>query len=71
MDQTSPDLAGPRDVFDQERITDLLVRYWGLGRKLNPDEKEILLVALDEENKFLQGPIHVRALGRLKEKGIP
>jgi hypothetical protein len=57
-------------VIEQERITDLLVRYWGLGRKLTPDETELLLFALDEENKVIGGPIHQRALERLREKGI-
>jgi hypothetical protein len=51
-------------------ITDLLVRYWGLGKGLSVDEKEILLAALDEENRALEGPIHRRALERLREKGI-
>jgi len=59
------------DTTGQENVTDLLVRYWGVGRRpLNAEEKEILLVALDEENKFLEGPIHKRALERLREKGI-
>lgn len=59
------------DVYNDEKITDLLVRYWGVGRKpLNASEKEVLLVALDEENKTLAGPIHKRALERLKDKGI-
>jgi hypothetical protein len=65
MQETAP------DVFGDEKITDLLVRYWGIGRKpLNAEEKEVLLVALDEENKSLGGPIHRRALARLREKGI-
>jgi hypothetical protein len=52
------------------RVTDLLVRYWGMGRRLDTDEKDVLLRALDAENKLLRGPIHLRALERLKEKGI-
>ena len=59
-----------RDVYTEETVTGLLVRYWGLGRSLSSDEKELLLLALDEENKSLQGPIHLRAIERLKEKGI-
>lgn len=58
------------NVRDEQGITDLLVRFWGLGKPLDQIEKELLLVALDEENKALRGPIHVRALERLKEKGI-
>lgn len=58
------------DVLNQANITDLLIRYWGIGRRLNEAEKEALLVALDEENKLLNGPIHVRAIERLKEMGI-
>lgn len=57
-------------MVDEQSITDLLVRFWGLGRTLEWEEKEVLLVALDEENRALHGPIHVRALERLKEKGI-
>ena len=53
-----------------DTVTDLLVRFWGLGRPLDGTEKEILLIALDEENKTLLGPIHVRALERLRAKGI-
>ena len=60
----------PTEVYNQEKITDLLVRYWGLGAKLDAFEKDALLAALDEENKSLRGPIHVRALERLREKGI-
>jgi hypothetical protein len=59
-----------KDVIDQESITGLLVRYWGIGKKLDPLEKEVLLTALDEENKALQGPTYKRALERLREKGI-
>lgn len=54
----------------QDKITDLLVRYWGLGNDLSSGEKEILLAALDEENKRIGGPTHVRAIARLKERGI-
>ena len=54
----------------QERITDLLVRFWGLGKELNAEEKDTLLTALDAENKSIRGPIHVRALERLREMGI-
>ena len=57
-------------VSKQNRITDLLVRFWGLGQELNTDERDTLLAALDEENKFIRGPSHVRALERLREKGI-
>jgi hypothetical protein len=60
----------PTSPYMQERITDLLVRYWGLGKKLDSDEKSVLLRALDEENKNLRGPIHLRALARLKEQGL-
>jgi hypothetical protein len=59
-----------RVVRAQDKITDLLVRYWGLGKELDEDERATLLTALDEENKLLRGPIHQRALERLKEKGI-
>jgi hypothetical protein len=57
-------------VCRQNKITDLLVRFWGLGRELDSDERDTLLAALDEENKFIGGPIHLRALERLKEQGI-
>lgn len=57
-------------IYIEEKVTDLLVRYWGIGRKLRPEEKEVLLAALDEENKFLEAPIHKRALERLRELGI-
>ena len=57
-------------VSKQNKITDLLVRFWGLGKELDVEERDTLLIALDEENKFIRGPIHVRALERLKEKGI-
>lgn len=59
-----------QEVTEQTRVTDLLVRYWGMGQPLDEEEKEVLLVALDQENKFMHGPIHVRALERLREKGI-
>lgn len=58
------------EVISSKTITDLLVRYWGIGRRLDDEEKAVLLEALDEENKALRGPIHVRALERLKEMGI-
>lgn len=58
------------ETYTQEKITSLLVRYWGLGKGLNNTEKEVLLAALDEENKQLRGEIHIRALDRLKEQGI-
>jgi hypothetical protein len=70
MDHDIADEAIAAQHVADLRITDLLVRYWGLGKSLSEDEKEVLLVALDEENKLLRGPIHVRALDRLKEKGI-
>jgi hypothetical protein len=60
----------PQDVYNRERVIDLLVRYWGLGKPLDQIEKERLLVALDDENKAMAGPIHVRALERLAAKGI-
>jgi hypothetical protein len=41
-----------------------------MGKELEPLEKETLLAALDEENKLLRGPLHIRALERLREKGI-
>ena len=58
------------EVHKQDAVTDLLVRYWGVGKQLTEDEKEILLVALDEENRKLRGPIHRRALRRLADRGI-
>ena len=54
----------------QEKTVELLIRFWGLGKALDADEKELLLLALDAENKGLRGPIHLAALDRLKEKGI-
>jgi hypothetical protein len=41
-----------------------------MGKPLDYDEKDILLLALDEENKSLGAPIHLRALERLKNNGI-
>jgi hypothetical protein len=63
-------MALAKQVIAQGKITDLLVRYWGWGKELSPEEKDELLTALDAENKFIRGPIHVRALERLREKGI-
>jgi hypothetical protein len=63
-------MTAAEEILTQERVTDLLVRYWGVGRPLEEDEKEALLVALDEENKLLAGPIHRRGLDRLREMGI-
>jgi hypothetical protein len=57
-------------IYMQERITDLLVRFWGLGKELDAEEKDALLTALDAENKSIRGPIHLRALERLRDKGI-
>jgi hypothetical protein len=56
--------------YIREKVTDLLVRYWGLGEELGVEEKETLLKALDEENKFIGGPLHLRALEKLRDKGI-
>jgi len=58
------------DVLTMERMAELLVRYWGLGKPLSGDEKEALLVALEEENKILQGPTHLSALARLRDRGV-
>jgi hypothetical protein len=63
-------MAMLEQIYTQERITDLLVRYWGLGKPLDADEKDALLEALDEENKVICGPIHERGLERLRERGI-
>lgn len=57
-------------IYTEGKVTDLLVRYWGLGKKLEPEEKEVLLAVLDEENKFLGAPTHKRAIERLREMGI-
>jgi hypothetical protein len=59
-----------RRLYREDTVTDLLVRYWGMGKPLDYDEKDILLLALDEENKSLGAPIHLRALERLKNNGI-
>jgi hypothetical protein len=63
-------MALAEQVVAQTKVTDLLLRYWGWGQELNAEEKEELLIALDAENKFMRGPIHQRALERLKEKGV-
>ena len=57
-------------IYKQEKNVDLLVRYWGLGKALDDEEKEMLLKALDAENKSIPGPLHLRALERLRERGI-
>lgn len=57
-------------VCVQERTIDLLVRFWGLGKPLTQEEKDALLNALDAENKSIRGPIHLRALERLRDMGI-
>jgi hypothetical protein len=48
----------------------LLVRYWGWGEPLTDDEGNVLLAALDAENKSLRGPTHLKALEWLREQGI-
>jgi hypothetical protein len=63
-------MALAEHVITQERNIDLLLRYWGWGKALDTDERDVLLTALSAENKFIRGPLHVRALERLKEKGI-
>jgi hypothetical protein len=57
-------------IAKQNKTTDLLVRLWGWGPELTASEKDVLLAAFDEENKSIRGPIHVRALERLREKGV-
>jgi hypothetical protein len=57
-------------ALEDERNADLLVRYWGLGEPLKEVEREALLASLDEENRALNGPLHTRALERLKDRGI-
>jgi hypothetical protein len=54
----------------QARTTGLLLRYWGWGEALSDAERDILLAALDEENKYMRCPTHMRALEELKEKGV-
>jgi len=54
----------------QATVTGLLLRYWGFGRALTSEEKDILLFALDTENKSLHAPTHLRALERLREQGV-
>lgn len=58
------------EALQREEVVSLLLRYWGMGRKLDDPERDMLMLALDEENKFLSGPTHLKALERLREMGI-
>ncbi len=46
------------------------MRYWGLGKPLLACERDELIAILDEENKALNAPTHIRAIQRMKEAGI-
>jgi hypothetical protein len=59
--------AGPQPP---DFIAQLMLRYWGIGKPLDNDEREILLFALDNENKALGGTIHRDATELVKKKII-
>lgn len=46
----------------------LMLRYWGVGDELDSDAKEILMFALANENKELNGTIHQKARELFKKK---
>ena len=54
------------DVVDIETLSGLMLRYWGIGPALDPDEREVLLCALVNENRHLGGALHQRAAEALK-----
>lgn len=55
-------------IASENYISELVVRYWGIGKNLNRDEKEVLMFALSLENEKLGGTIHAGAARLLKEK---
>ena len=50
--------AGPQPP---DFIAQLMMRYWGIGKDLNNDEREVLLFALSTENQALNGSIYRQA----------
>jgi hypothetical protein len=49
-------------------IAQLMVRYWGIGTELDGDEREILMFALVNENKKLNGTIDKEATSIFQRK---
>ena len=56
------------DIVTEDVLTDLGLRYLGIGKELDNDEREVLLFSLWNENQHLGGKIYRSSWEAMREK---